>query len=121
MTLVESTRSDQVASSPELVEHQQTMKQVAKDVAQRPTPPAILDLSWRIDASCRDTSPEIFFPIGSTGRAINQIERAREVCMTCPARQACLEYALITNQDSGVWGATSEEDRKSLRQNYIRN
>jgi WhiB family redox-sensing transcriptional regulator len=27
----------------------------------------------------------------------------------------CLEFALETNQDSGVWGGTSEEERRDIR------
>ena len=77
------------------------------------------DLSWRKVASCRDTSPELFFPIGTTGLAIDQIEAAKAVCMGCPARVPCLEFALSTNQDSGVWGATSEEERRHLRRTYL--
>jgi WhiB family redox-sensing transcriptional regulator len=77
------------------------------------------DLSWRREASCRDTSPELFFPIGTTGQAIDQIAAAKAVCMGCPSRVPCLEFALSTNQDSGVWGATSEEDRRHLRRTYI--
>jgi len=77
------------------------------------------DLSWRVDALCRDTSPELFFPVGTTGQAVEQIDAARNVCMGCPAKEPCLEFALATNQDSGVWGATSEEDRRHLRRAYI--
>ncbi len=77
------------------------------------------DLSWRVDASCRDTSPELFFPVGTTGQAVVQIEQAKQVCEQCPAQDPCLEYALLTNQDSGVWGGTSEEDRRHLRRTFI--
>ena len=77
------------------------------------------DLSWRQEAACRDTSPELFFPIGTTGQAIDQIEAAKVVCLGCPAQEPCLEFALATNQDSGVWGATSEEDRRHLRRTYL--
>lgn len=77
------------------------------------------DLSWRAEAACRDTSPELFFPIGTTGQAVEQIAAAKLVCMGCPAQEPCLEFALATNQDSGVWGATSEEDRRHLRRTYI--
>jgi len=77
------------------------------------------ELSWRQDASCRDTSPELFFPVGTTGQAVEQIAAAKAVCTGCPSRVACLEFALATNQDSGVWGATSEEDRRHLRRTYI--
>ena len=70
---------------------------------------------WRRDAACRDSAPELFFPIGSTGLAAGQIEAAKTVCDACPVRRACLDFALVTNQEAGVWGGTSEEDRRRLR------
>ncbi len=74
---------------------------------------------WRVNASCRDTDPGLFFPIGTTGPAVEQIESAQQVCRGCPCQQACLEYALRSNQDSGVWGGASEEQRRHLRRTYI--
>lgn len=71
---------------------------------------------WRVNASCRNADPGLFFPIGTTGPAVSQIEAAKIVCRTCPVREPCLEFALATNQDSGVWGAASEEERRLLRQ-----
>lgn len=71
--------------------------------------------SWRQNAACRDTNPDLFFPVGTTGPAIEQIEAAKAVCQQCEAINACLEYALATNQDSGIWGGTSEEERRKLR------
>ncbi|MBW3579587.1 MAG: WhiB family transcriptional regulator [Actinobacteria bacterium] len=70
---------------------------------------------WRGQASCRSADPELFFPVGSTGPAVSQIEAAKEVCRSCPVQTPCLEFALVTNQDSGVWGAASEEERRALR------
>ena len=70
---------------------------------------------WRELSACRDTDPDLFFPIGTTGAAIEQIEAAKAVCRTCEAQPACLEFALMTNQESGVWGGTSEEERRQLR------
>jgi len=77
------------------------------------------DYSWRRDALCRDTDPDLFFPVGTTGYALVQIERAKQVCGECPAARACLDYALETNQDSGIWGGTSEEERRVLRRRYV--
>lgn len=73
------------------------------------------DYSWRDQALCRDTDPELFFPIGTTGMALVQIERAKQVCGECEARDDCLDFALSTNQDSGVWGGLSEEERRVIR------
>jgi WhiB family redox-sensing transcriptional regulator len=74
---------------------------------------------WRDVAACRDTNPDLFFPVGTTGPAIEQIAQAKAVCGECPAQSACLEFALITNQDSGVWGGTSEEERRKLRKQWL--
>ena len=70
---------------------------------------------WRQQAICRDTDPDLFFPVGTTGQALVQIERAREVCNQCPVKRDCLEFALETNQDSGIWGGASEEERRAIR------
>ncbi len=74
---------------------------------------------WRCQAACRDTDPDLFFPVGSTGMALEQIETAKVVCQACDAQSACLEFALATNQDSGVWGGTSEEERRPLRRRWV--
>lgn len=74
-----------------------------------------LALEWRVSAACRDTDPELFFPVGTTGPAVDQIASAKEVCIGCLSRGDCLDFAIATNQDSGVWGGTSEEERRSIR------
>jgi WhiB family transcriptional regulator, redox-sensing transcriptional regulator len=73
------------------------------------------DYSWRDRALCRDTDPELFFPVGTTGTALTQIDRARQVCGECEVRSECLDFALETNQDSGIWGGLSEEERRVIR------
>lgn len=70
---------------------------------------------WRGVSACRDTDPDLFFPVGTTGPALDQIASAKAVCDTCAAKEPCLEFALTTNQDSGVWGGTSEEERRKIR------
>ena len=77
------------------------------------------EYGWRAEALCRDTDPELFFPIGTTGAALVQIEQARAVCRQCPVQADCLEFALTTNQDSGIWGGTSEEERRVLRREFV--
>jgi WhiB family redox-sensing transcriptional regulator len=74
---------------------------------------------WRDLSACRDTDPDLFFPVGTTGPAIEQIENAKAVCRVCEVQQQCLDYALATNQDSGIWGGTSEEERRALRRQWV--
>ncbi|MGP8162997.1 MAG: WhiB family transcriptional regulator [Acidimicrobiales bacterium] len=74
---------------------------------------------WRTRAACRDTDPDLFFPVGTTGQAVEQIEAAKSVCTQCGAQAECLEFALTTNQESGVWGGASEEERRKLRKAWL--
>jgi WhiB family redox-sensing transcriptional regulator len=57
----------------------------------------------------------LFFPIGTTGLALDQIDAAKQVCTECPVMDQCLEFALATNQEAGVWGGTTEDERRRLR------
>ena len=74
---------------------------------------------WRRMAACRHTEPDLFFPVGTTGPAVDQIEAAKRVCRSCEAIEPCLDFALATNQESGVWGGTSEEERRKLRKAWL--
>jgi len=74
---------------------------------------------WRDSASCRTSHPDLFFPIGAGRSAADLVDAAKEVCQRCLVRQACLEFALVTNQESGVWGGTSEEERRRVRRSWL--
>jgi WhiB family redox-sensing transcriptional regulator len=71
--------------------------------------------SWRDHAACRHEDPDLFFPIGNTGPALVQHEQAKAVCRRCPVREPCLQWALDTAQTLGIWGGTSENERRALR------
>jgi len=77
------------------------------------------DYDWRKSALCRDTNPDLFFPVGTTGQALVQIDQAKAVCRQCAVQRECLDLALSTNQDAGIWGGTSEEDRRKLRRAWV--
>lgn len=77
-------------------------------------------MDWRHRALCRDEDPELFFPVGNSGPALLQIEAAKAVCERCPVREQCLEFALATGQDAGVWGGLSEDERRSLKRRRAR-
>jgi WhiB family transcriptional regulator, redox-sensing transcriptional regulator len=75
--------------------------------------------AWRNRSACRDSDPEVFFPIGSTGSALDQIETAKRICTACEAHDECLEFSLATNQEAGIWGGTTEEERRKLRKAWL--
>ena len=72
-------------------------------------------MTWRHYAACRDRDPELFFPIGETGPALAQLSAAQKICATCPVRCLCLEWAILHHIDHGVWGGTSETQRREQR------
>jgi WhiB family redox-sensing transcriptional regulator len=79
-----------------------------------------MDMDWLNKARCLTEDPELFFPVGNTGPAVEQIEQAKSVCRECGVTNHCLEYAIKENQDTGVWGGLSEDERKSLKRKYAR-
>lgn len=64
---------------------------------------------WRADAACREDDVELFF---ATDEAAQDAALAR--CAACPVRQACLEHALAEREPYGIWGGTTEHERKRL-------
>ena len=74
---------------------------------------------WRELSACRDSEPDLFFPVGTTGPAVQQIERAKQICSACPVSEECLQYALESNQEAGVWGGYQEDDRRRLRKRWL--
>ncbi|GAC1317619.1 MAG: WhiB family transcriptional regulator WhcE [Acidimicrobiales bacterium] len=78
------------------------------------------DGEWRLDAACASGGTEAFFPVGHTGAAIGQTALAKRVCASCPVRLQCLEFAVTTNQEYGVWGGADEEERRNIRRRWRR-
>ena len=73
------------------------------------------DTPWEELAACRGTDPELFFPVSTTGPSAVQIRQAKAICAGCPVRQPCLDYALATGQQFGIWGGLDETERRALR------
>ncbi|MFF4394645.1 WhiB family transcriptional regulator [Streptomyces sp. NPDC001480] len=71
-------------------------------------------MEWLRAAACVGEDPELFFPVGTTGPALRDIDAAKRVCARCPVTTQCLTYALAYGQTSGVWGGTCEEERDAL-------
>jgi WhiB family redox-sensing transcriptional regulator len=50
---------------------------------------------------------------------VEQIAEATAICSTCVVQETCLQYALESNQESGVWGGYAEDDRRRLRKKWL--
>ncbi|MGI9603516.1 MAG: WhiB family transcriptional regulator [Acidimicrobiales bacterium] len=68
-----------------------------------------MDTSWMAEGLCADKEPSLFFPSDGVG-----VIRAQRICATCPVKGPCLEYALRSGIDHGVWGGCSERERRRI-------
>lgn len=75
----------------------------------------ILADDWRHRAACRNEDPELFFPIGTSGPALLQVEQAKAVCRRCPVSAECLTWAMDRPEEYGIWGGLTEGERRALR------
>jgi WhiB family redox-sensing transcriptional regulator len=71
-------------------------------------------------AACSTADPDLFFPISTSGPAVKQVIRAKTICARCPIQRECLEYALGAGSIQGVWGGTTESERRLLRRRRAR-
>lgn len=67
------------------------------------------DTSWMARGKCAEEPPAMFFPSDGVG-----VEIACRLCADCKVKETCLEYALEQRIDHGVWGGTSERERRRI-------
>lgn len=67
-------------------------------------------LEWMNDALCAQVGLDEFFPEKGTNP-----HQALSVCRRCDVRGACLDYALSIGPVTGIWGGTTERERRRLR------
>jgi WhiB family transcriptional regulator, redox-sensing transcriptional regulator len=68
-----------------------------------------MENDWMGQGRCRDLDPAVFFPSDGIG-----VQAAQRICSECPVKGPCLEYALDNRVDHGVWGGTSERERRRI-------
>jgi WhiB family transcriptional regulator, redox-sensing transcriptional regulator len=66
---------------------------------------------WRAAGACRTADPDLFFPVAVGGAASAQVSRALRICGDCRVRQECLDFAMRTREQVGIWGGTTPEER----------
>lgn len=77
----------------------------APSVMRRP-----VDTDWHHLAACREADPNLFFP----ERGVD-IRPAIAICQQCAVRNECLDHALTHREVHGIWGGTSERQRRVMR------
>lgn len=79
-------------------------------------------MNWRALAMCQHNDPDLFFPIGnaSSGPTLMQTSEAKAVCRRCPVIDQCLNSALNAYVVEGIWGGTTEAERRVMRRRASR-
>lgn len=65
------------------------------------------DNAWMSRARCFGMDPELFYPERGASA-----EDAKKTCRACVVQDDCFEYAVRTNQNHGIWGGTTERERR---------
>jgi WhiB family redox-sensing transcriptional regulator len=83
------------------------------DLSRLPTPVAE-SWDWQLRGACRDVdNAGFFYPERERGANRRRSEeRAKTVCRACPVLSECREYALVTREPYGVWGAMTPLERR---------
>ena len=76
--------------------------------------------AWMEEGSCVYANTELFFPVGSSMKAIKQANEAKAVCNECVVKIDCLEYAIRTNQDSGIWVELLKKKENLFEESIVR-
>jgi len=71
--------------------------------------PAASQLYMR--AACRGLESAVFYPDPDNEA---NVARALEVCSGCAVREACLDHALTHRETTGIWGGTTERERRRI-------
>ena len=72
---------------------------------------------WQTQGLCRGNHAHLFFPPPTFERKDDRERRemrAKAICNVCPSLEPCASYAVTINEPYGIWGATSEIDRKAV-------
>ena len=78
---------------------------------------ALPDRSWQGAALCRGNHSHLFFPPSTVERKDERErreEKAKAICMVCPVRVPCLEFAMAIREPYGIWGGLTEADRRAV-------
>jgi WhiB family redox-sensing transcriptional regulator len=81
---------------------------------------------WQQYGLCRGMDQATFY--GSEDRAnkarhhpnltVDEVARARRICNACPVQMECLDFAIRTREEFGIWGGSTAGQRKRWIKQY---
>lgn len=64
---------------------------------------------WINNVACKPEDSKLFF-----SELKSNVVKAKAICATCPVKADCLETALKNNEEYGIFGGTTPNERKTL-------
>ncbi len=78
---------------------------------------AYMDLIHGIETNggvqCQEAPDTFFYDHGDKNK-VYKIKTAKKICYDCPVKFLCLEYALESNEQEGIWGGLTSNERRAL-------
>ncbi len=75
----------------------------------------LADRAFTKQAACLGLDPGIFHPDDEERQFAVRVAEAKKICADCVVQVECLEYALKYGETKGVWGGSSERDRRTIQ------
>jgi hypothetical protein len=70
---------------------------------------------WQERAACNEWTADLFYPRSATDS--NVYIEARKVCALCPVQVECLSHALSHDEQHGMWGGRTPNERQQILKN----
>lgn len=71
-------------------------------------------ITWEAAAACKGVDPDLFFPAKGT----STLNAPKRVCAECTVRAECLQEALTSHEEFGVWGGLGRRERMLYVRRY---
>jgi WhiB family redox-sensing transcriptional regulator len=62
---------------------------------------------------CQEVDGELWFP--DIGGKNGDVLMAKKFCEECPVKNECLQFALVNNEQYGIWGGLTLKERLRLK------
>ena len=70
---------------------------------------------WQARAACRGEDSALFYADSKRATEQARVEAAKAICARCPVVEECLDAALATHEQYGVWGGMTAAERERMR------
>ena len=73
--------------------------------------------AWQDSALCAQSDPDAWYPSAETDEQKTGVgpAKVKALCDICPVRAECLAAALENDEQHGIWGGTTPQERRKMK------